>query len=1084
TKGYDLIVYGPSDPIIDPNKISFSISPDLTEWESISSSNLYQSGDNLFIDIDSALEAQEWRAARYLNITVHSGGKIYINAIKTINIDKQLDFATSCLIGTVHESWIGSSSQNKVIIGTVEGHLLVYEYDTSQGIMKLLFNSYTDERYTLSQNIWDMVQIPSDFRTTFPIWKATSNHIIRDLSMFGEINSIDIADLNWGTNFIVISHESPSLNPIHGEYTMATVFNKDGGVELNLEYYCFGTHGVAGSVNEFLYDNRNTHLSGVSLSHTERASNTIYSPPKYTLLSWVDKNDLYVPSDPTSSATASIKLYKAEYSTYWSPYGYIGELQNLELSGQLAFVLEKTQITPTTGWGDMDGDGYEDIILANGKLHLIRNLGADQWEYVPGYFADINREYYLFRNPQVVDFDLDGDFDLVMSERDRERPFYYVNIGSKTSPKWEFHRQDLYNLEVDTNLAYHHYYLPTFEYAESQNDTLSMFSYKNDTKQLTVFEANYESQDSLIVGINPILARVDVNIRKPTPSAKNFGYRILQTWDTEYELNRWTQAIKPMDLDQDGKREIVVGDFDNNIYIFEHMTNNTYKRAYRTPDLSQKLNTTESPYLADELAGINASFIRYIWQHIEQLTGPVDTDGDGLQEFVAVAGFNIYIFEHTGYDDTYKPTWYSDFTISEWKSVFDYLGISQFSALVSANDLNYNGKDEVLLSAGPFLFIFEGIADNTLVEIFMNPSLKNMFGMGSHYILPENGLINYLATYDGSYQLEIKQIATGDFIKNTAEKEIIIVGINRTRLGHEHGFGMIIRNKGVTFVHLMNLPKEATYFNPIYDVVIDDQDYDGNPELILSHAHGVDIWEIHLKDTNSDLFTDSVDTVELIRLSILSNSPSYTSTEPINPIFNNTLSKIKIDSRDTKDTALIALHSSIGIPSDKFYLPKGALLQVFSDGQWLQWAYSLDNGTSWTYMEYLFWDPGWTGYFQKEPDLYQDDAGTLFLIWSDGVITTNSRRLSFCKFIPTGAYGGGHPWFRNGLMSTTSGFQYDSPSIWNWKGSQDLIGVSYIKNTTKELYIGYFNKTSGSFPVIEEFSYHIPFLGNPSTDIT
>ncbi|MFX1514337.1 MAG: hypothetical protein ACFFCQ_17315, partial [Promethearchaeota archaeon] len=27
-------------------------------------------------------------------------------------------------------------------------------------------------------------------------------------------------------------------------------------------------------------------------------------------------------------------------------------------------------------------------------------------------------------------------------------------------------------------------------------------------------------------------------------------------------------------------------------------------------------------------------------------------------------------------------------------------------------------------------------------------------------------------------------------------------------------------------------------------------------------------------------------------------------------------------------------------------------------------------------------------------------------------------------------------------------------------------------------------KTSGSFPVIEEFSYHIPFLGNPSTDIT
>ncbi|MHA2496800.1 MAG: sialidase family protein, partial [Candidatus Hodarchaeales archaeon] len=765
-------------------------------------------------------------------------------------------------------------------------------------------------------------------------------------------------------------------------------------------------------------------------------------------------------------------------------------LSDIEITGHLSSILKISQIQPTMAWGDMDGDGNEDLVLANGKLYLIRSLGAGSWELELDYFEDINRGTRLYRNPQLVDFDLDGDFDLIMSEESNKLPglFYWVNTGSAASPNWEFRRQDLVNLRTEgsglvknsTFLHYNNYTLFTIGHGEFLNETVSMIALNNYSDTIHFFEADLESQNSFIVGINPYLARVDMNLRPLSilgTEDKNYGYRILKTWDTEYELAQWTQAITATDLDGDGKRELIVGDFDNNLYVFEHLANNTYKRAYRSFDLSQQITTTESPYVAELLEGVSASFIRFEWQHVEQVIGGMDLDGDGFQEFAALSGLTLYLFEHTGRDDSYQLIWSINLSDTGWASVFDYLQLTSFTALAPSADANYNGKDELLAAVGPFLFIFEGQADNAISEVFMNPSLEDMFSIGSKYVLPENGLLHHFVTYDGSFDLEITQLYVGDVIKDTPEKEILIVGVNKTSWGHEHGFGMIMRHQGVSFIHVADLPREATWLNPIYDLTVDDQDYDGQPEILLGHAHGVDSWEVRLNQPVGS-FSSPSDAFSLIRQSILSGSlnyPNVQSSEALFEPFNKMPSP--------RETEVIALSRALGSPSDTSYLPKGALVQAFvgskneTTGR-LRWAYSTDNGSTWQYEGLVnnTISPDFAN--DSDPCLFQDQTGHLWLawtrIWDTGTVTSNITLVGYSA-------SNADPWVyktvvRSGDSPTNF---YGSSSIFANSTSKDWISISYLDKINNRIGIRSYNDSTQALtseylvPILDGSAYTV-----------
>ncbi|MFQ5980161.1 MAG: FG-GAP repeat domain-containing protein, partial [Candidatus Heimdallarchaeota archaeon] len=1063
--GYDLEIYSDAPPPL--SQINLSISMDLEEWEQIPTESLRVSGNTLFVDIDHALSARQWLFARYINVTVHSDGVFYIDAIKTKLVNKQLESATAAVIGQANLEWNNPDEENKIIIGTVEGRMLVYRYDNSAGNTTLLFDSYTDERYTLSNNIWDIVQIPKEYNSTFPTWIAEANNDIIDLPSItmDKISSISAVPItSSGAHNIVINRNNVLPKPIQ-------LYQDDGT-------------NLTDTTNFFLWPNFWANwfidtLKAYTQSSSAFSQAKTDSRPKYLAVSLYDALNPYDPNNPSSEAHAFIFIWyfnsgaqQYYFSHSLSDNEVWGQSHN-EITGQLNTVLKMSQIQPTMAWGDMDNDGNEDLVVANGKLYLIRNLGGSSWELVPDYFEEINQGIKEYRNPQLVDFDLDGDLDLIMSEEGYSMPglFYWVNIGSGTSPSWEYRRQDLYNLRYEqqgsttksTFLGFQgpgsqtaNYSLFTIEYGESINETISMLAFNNLTTNVDYFRADYESQNSLIVGINPYLARVDMNLRPPSlfgTEDKNYGYRILSTWNTQYELDQWTQAITALDLDGDGKRELVVGDFDNNIYVFEHLANNSYKRAYRSFDLSRQFNTSESPYAAQQLSGLSASFIRFEWQHVELITGGMDIDGDGFQEFAAIAGLTIYLFEHTGRDDSYQLIWSINLGETAWSTLLDYFKIASFTALSPSDDMNYNGKDELLAAVGPFLFIFEGEANNEISEIFMNPSLENMFSVGSKYVLPENGLLHYFATYDGSFDLEITQVYVGDVIKNTPEKEIVVVGVNRTSWGHEHGFGMIMRHRGVSFIHVAEFPREVTWLNPISDIKVDDQDYDGQPEIILGHAHGVDSWEVHLNLSAGSL-GDPSEEFSLNRQAILSGSLNYPNSQSARAIFEP-FNKMPAP----RETEVIALRQAVGNPLGDNYLPQGSLVQTYSGSNnaatgRLQWASSTDNGTTWQYGGFMFSHLPMmrANINETEPALYQDRSGRLWVAFTAiGNSGGNFQAIYLAEYNPALA----EPWQYVETIDFHSlpGDIVGSPSIFAYPKDPEngsWIGISFLNMTSNK----------------------------------
>ena len=74
-------------------------------------------------------------------------------------------------------------------------------------------------------------------------------------------------------------------------------------------------------------------------------------------------------------------------------------------------------------------------------------------------------------------------------------------------------------------------------------------------------------------------------------------------------------------------------------------------------------------------------------------------------------------------------------------------------------------------------------------------------------------------------------------------REVIIGGILDVRLMRQDGFAYIYECVGGTFQWTWSAPTEVTKWNPITVLLLDDQDYDGETEIIIGHSQGFDMWE-------------------------------------------------------------------------------------------------------------------------------------------------------------------------------------------------------------------------------------------------
>ncbi|MGQ4914152.1 MAG: hypothetical protein ACP6IU_05310, partial [Candidatus Asgardarchaeia archaeon] len=918
---------------------------------------------------------------------------------------------------------------DKIVLGTVDGRFVVFAYNGTD--YALFWESYADERFAIDTNIWDLQEVKTT--SSFPSW------ITFPATIYGYSFTLPSSEVYY-------THTLYNLNESTDSYELI-IGTMNGTIRVFT--YVSGYLYSSSLTNYYFYEVNNAYDSDEILtfafadlmSSKEGNEIVIIAYNKTVEPSGNPAEDDFVPADVT------ITLWYRYPGTNYTEAHFDLIDQYHDVSQTLSHILSLSKTPPTVTFGDFDGDGDYDMVIANGLVYLYENIGTSAepvFVLVPGYFDWINKHTSgrIFSHPTFRDFDNDGDFDLMIAYANKPGMTYYENIGTTQNPVWEEKMSNVENMVYETNLGLLNITNPSLyiyedEVAENTFGTnIRMTAYNNYTNRIVLFYGDVNHHTAIMVATYPVVYRYDMSLAYDELYYTNYGGHMIKTWDSTETLANWTMTVTTGDLDQDGRNEVIVGDYDNNIYVFEHLINNTYKRAFRSPDITHEIVTDYSPYAWEELAGISGEFNRTIWSHVTELYTGSDINHNGLQEIVAVSDLSIYVFEQTGIDDRYSLMWYYDLRYSKWGDYLLNHTITQITALSVDDDLDANGYGEIIVAAGPVLFIFEYRPDG-FTEVFSSARIEN----GGRYYLPGNP--NYSLYVSSVLNLSIASIdaiTTAD-TDNDGYKEVIIGGsiyewnCSPTRYGFviilENNIGYYLRNDFPTISYPNNI---QTFFYleinvPVYDIVVGDQDYDGLKEIIVGHEEGITIYEY----TNSS-------SSPYKRIKDITSNPNYPRMFTYSSFSNFDYINQK------KGQAIIQLKNGTYMLIYSQYLGSVYNSKGYQSVYRLYYKkstqlYNISSSTG----KQLFSDslyPSALSYIFSEsyPSIIQDSSKNIWIAWD---AYGNSSTNAFVHRLYVAKYTSGSGW----SIDDATGFsQAESfmPSIWEYPGSSYKVGVFYM----------------------------------------
>lgn len=744
---------------------------------------------NLTIDVDTALSAARWNWFRYLRFVVKSGIDEEVDAIEGI-IFRPESSALSLTIGSLQIDTSVPIHTNQLIMGTSDGRMVVYGYDqrasapinvTSElhpGIKgwTRLWDSYEEDYFTLGDNIWSLIQLNlGSFQFgRMPTWKK----------YFPSIHDPHFSYLGNGTTFTF------------GNYVI---------INFTLQALIIGNYS-GGYGNLHVYENTDTVFQ----------PNFVYSQEILSMNPLLqDRQVAPTLADMNGDGTNDVIVGTILNDTQSDPGFYCWRNQqwgNLQFQPNffetINFTLQTLNLKalPYATFLDIDHDGDLDLVVSCHKLLLFENTGTSVtpvWTHRAAFFESVNQHLTSnanYERSSFIDFDKDGDDDLIISInrifgeagnfKSRSEVMYFVQKGTFTEPDWirdsEYLGRDFtgYHDPVILGSAYEDLYTMVL-----RNETGYMEGFHSTA--LIPPEAPVIAHDSFIVATYPRTAWVEIDRRDP---AAFYGYAGYVSWDTFPELEDWTMAVKIGDMDSDGMNEVIVGSFDQNIYVFENLFNNTYRRAWRSPDLTRWEGT------------------RRLWDDVTALALG-DTDLDGLQEIIVATGTNYgYIFEESGS---------LQYVLTETLCL---PGSNKTSFTTVVNDLDGDTFPEIIFASGSSLFFYEAPKDDThlLTWVTEISSIEKINSLA-------------MGTLDGD-----------------TRKDLVVVGINGT-----DGVVIVCESLANNTLDLVWTPPLVHYEeNPAHSVIVYDLLASGSMEFLVGHDEGISIyhWNTSIPDDTYELF--------------------------------------------------------------------------------------------------------------------------------------------------------------------------------------------------------------------------------------
>ncbi|MFW9955508.1 MAG: hypothetical protein ACFFD3_13215 [Candidatus Thorarchaeota archaeon] len=801
TDDVDLFVVFEDD--VDLENLEFAISNDLETWQPIELTDQYSTyiyaniflgwTGVVFFDVDHALRAARWDEFRYMKIGV-KGGEIYHIDAAYGTVARPIDTALVVSTGYIRTGGL-NDDELKVIVGTVDGEIMAY---TAGGAM--VWESQSDQpRFSLGTSIWDIVQVNG--KGMVPTWIDDGNLLP------GSLVTASIAGFNSFISYQLINLDGSSALDL-----VATIH--DGGNARIIYFRNTGTNDVPVW----------SYQSNFFVTYSTLGSDQLYSHATVTFsdLDGDYDDDMIICDagvDPDTGWIITIRYFERTGSLYWTERtNYLPAIQSL---------LNSYDWVARVAAVDNDGDGDKDLTVSLDKLYYF-----EQTSYSAGfqfylarddsYYAKINaarRNETVFGRVAFWDFDIDGDLDIIVPHATENytgsgykcetgRFTYWKNTGTKFDPVWTRDRSmfepDFTGTLLNPERGYDYPQL-----ADLDGDGLLDLICMNEDN-IRRFNATL-NHDSFMVATYPYIHMVEVD--KRLQANGYWGYEAYDSWTNRLIFESWSRSLEYGDVDKDGKPEVFVGSFDNNIIAFEQVANNTYRRSWRSNDIKLQHPLTGLMYPA--------------YMNIRDMVIG-DQDADGKQEIIVCAGFHVYVFEVVE-NDMYELVWYAP-TIY-WE---DYGGTKKGEYLAKqpyvvavAKDLDNDGLGEIIVGSQDFLFFFECIDDNRYV-------------VAAYYQLAK------LETGDPF----IRGIMTGD-INRDGMRDVVVVGTDDLYLNGELQFqyGWVrfmtpVKYANGTFIddtyvqYHLEQPQSATFC-----LDIADNDLDGRPEVFVGSVEGVYIFE-------------------------------------------------------------------------------------------------------------------------------------------------------------------------------------------------------------------------------------------------
>ena len=989
----------------------------------------------VYLDIDPALNEHKWRFARYLKIVVSGGQNYAIDAIETYYIDKQLTDIVSSYIGKLQLDY--GNPRTYLILGSITGKIIVYHYNATEHKYEIFYDAYQSDNFAVGTHIWYLTKLMPDRK--YPYW------------IFNNEFAMDIPSGYYPFNWV--------FEDLDGDGRRDLIVSTKGSTGTNeilfLQNTTSGDYVYQSTLSNYIFQNINDKTSSYFIIDFAEVYEAGYGREliiSYKVLSfsqWVPKfYALYLPNP-----------FNKQYS-----FEYAINLIDQDLSGKIYSILANAYPFVTFDFGDIDNDGDMDAVIANGKLYLFECVGYDGGEpqYVVNedYFSTINddKARYNIIDPQFVDFNQDGILDIIFSYENRKGSTLYENIRTADDPKWvekpTMFSNSAYDPNPITNFGFNNY---SRSIIVSDDTGYTLFAQNTYNGKLSRFLGITDNIDTLAIATYPLVMKINIGPITKTSTYKNFGYHIIETWSTIKDLSEWTLSLDHGDIDGDGKGEVIIGDFDNNAYVFEHLINNTYKRAYRTRDLYYEYETTLSPYASEELSGVSEKFVRRVWEHARFVIADIDMDSDGYKEFAVITKFSIYIFEHKGYEN-YELEWHASLLNHTWASYF-FNYTDGITAAAYGPDIDYDGYGEIFLGIKSFLLVYELTASGELVETF------NQEGSTATYLTPGSPmsmLYTFIGEVDDYSKIDIQAITVNDIDMN-GYYDVILGGINYYGVcdGYVDGFLYILENNMGTYYLKWEAPQVLTRNNEIYEVQVDDQDYDGRKELIIGHENGIDVWEYN--PTGSPMFE---------RKEIISGNPNYPERE-----------NIEVAKYWERDSGFETKYV------DMVQLPNGSLFMIVASTKTstqyssldlaLYYSISNDNGSTWSTFaeftksgEYETYDD----YIEEQYPTLLVNGSTLYVVW----ILYARNGTTYYHNVYYKTYSTATNTWAGPTRIITSKYEIKDTRLWHfWRyyssTHYDDIGLSYYNASDKHIWVYVHTWAYISWPFPMWIAYWAPY---------